>query len=218
MAVRPGPFMAACDIFDIKITGHGTHAAAPHLGRDPIVAAARIVSDLQTIASRTVDPMDSVVVSVTQIHAGDTYNVIPEDVTLSGTVRAFRPETQDHAEARLRTIVASAAMAMEVTAEVDYDRRYPPTINNAEEAAFTAEVMKNLVGDPNVFLDKPPKMASEDFAFMLNERPGAYVWIGNGPGEGGCLLHNPHYDFNDDVLPLGASYWAQLVETRLAPK
>ena len=218
MAVRPGPFMAACDLIEIRVTGHGTHAAAPHLGTDAIVAAARIVTDLQTIASRTVDPFDSIVVSVTQIHGGDTWNVIPEDVVLRGTVRAFKPETQAMAERRIKEIAASAAQAMEVKTEVDYERRYPPTVNDAKEAAFTVDVMKDLVGDNNVSTDKNPKMASEDFAFMLNEKPGSYVWIGNGPGEGGCLLHNPHYDFNDDVLPLGASYWARLVETRLAPK
>jgi amidohydrolase len=216
MAVRAGPFMAAFDIFEVNITGRGTHAAAPHLGVDPIVAAAQMVTAFQTIASREVDPQDSVVVSVTQLHGGDTWNVIPEDVVVRGTVRAFRGETQDHAEASIRRIVEGICQAAGVTAEIDYQRRYPPTINTPEEADFTASVMADVVGAENVFRDKPPKMASEDFAFMLNEKPGAYVWLGNGPGEGGCLLHNPSYDFNDDALPLGASYWARLVETRLA--
>ncbi len=216
MAVRAGPFMAAFDIFEISVTGRGTHAAAPHLGIDAVTAAAQIVTQLQTIASREIDPQDSVVVSVTQIHGGDTWNVIPEDVVLRGTVRAFRPEIQDHAEASIRRIVAGVSAAAQVTAEIDYQRRYPPTINTASEADFTASVMADVVGEANVFRDKPPKMASEDFAFMLNEKPGAYVWLGNGPGEGGCLLHNPSYDFNDTALPIGASYWARLVETRLA--
>ncbi len=216
MAVRAGPFMAAFDIFEINLTGRGTHAAAPHLGIDPVVAAAQIVTALQTIASREVDPQDSVVVSVTQIHGGDTWNVIPEDVVIRGTVRAFRSETQDHAEASIRRIVGGVCQAAGVTADIDYQRRYPPTINTPEEADFTARVMEDVVGAENVYRDKPPKMASEDFAFMLNEKPGAYVWLGNGPGEGGCLLHNPSYDFNDDALPVGASYWARLVETRLA--
>jgi len=216
MAVRAGPFMAAFDIFEINLTGHGTHAAAPHLGVDPLVAAAQIVTALQTIASREVDPQDSVVVSVTQIHGGDAWNVIPEDVLIRGTVRAFRAETQDHAEASIRRIVDGICRATGATAEIDYQRRYPPTINTPEEADFTAAVMADVVGAENVYRDKPPKMASEDFAFMLNEKPGAYVWLGNGPGEGGCMLHNPSYDFNDDALPLGASYWARLVETRLA--
>ena len=218
MAVRPGPIMAAFDIFEVTVTGHGTHAAAPHLGTDAIVAAAEIVTGLQTIASRTVDPQDSVVVTVTQIHGGDTWNVIPEDVVLRGTVRAFRPEVQDLAEAAIKRIADGICAAAGVAAKVDYQRRYPPTVNTEAEAAFTARVMGEVVGEGNVFLNKNPKMASEDFAFMLNEKPGSYVWIGNGPGTGGCLLHNPNYDFNDEILPLGASYWARLAETRLAPE
>jgi hippurate hydrolase len=215
MAVRAGPIMAAFDIFEITVTGHGTHAAAPHLGKDAIVAAAEIVSALQTIASRSVDPQDSVVVSVTQIHGGDTWNVIPEDVVLRGTARAFQPEIQDLAEASIRRIAEGVARVHDITVAIDYQRRYPPTINDAAEAEFTAAVMADVVGGDSVFLDKSPKMASEDFAYMLNEKPGAYVWLGNGPGEGGCLLHNPSYDFNDEALTIGASYWSRLVETRL---
>ena len=218
MAVRPGPIMAAFDVFEVTVTGRGSHAAAPHQGTDAIVAAAQIVAGLQTVASRVVDPQDSVVVTVTQIHGGDTWNVIPEDVTLRGTVRAFRPEVQDLAEAAIGRIARGVADAAGVAATVDYRRRYPPTINSEAEAALTARVMGEIVGQDNVFLDKNPKMASEDFAFMLNEKPGAYVWIGNGPADGNRLLHNPNYDFNDDVLPLGASYWARLAETRLAPE
>ncbi|MGE0748705.1 MAG: M20 aminoacylase family protein, partial [Rhodospirillales bacterium] len=216
-AVRPGPFMAAFDIFEIKVLGSGTHAASPHLGTDAIVAGAQIVTALQTIASRVVDPMDTVVVSVTQIHAGDTWNVIPEDVVIRGTARAFKPEVQAQVEANIRRIVAGTAAALNVAADVHYERRYPPTINNAEAAAFTVEVARDVFGEANLELDRDPKMAAEDFSFMLNVKPGAYVWVGNGPGEGGCLLHNPRYDFNDDALPLGASYWARLVETKLSP-
>ena len=215
MAVRGGPIMAAFDIFEITVTGHGTHAAAPHLGKDAVLAAAEIVTALQTIASRTVDPQASVVVSVTQIHGGDTWNVIPEDVVLRGTVRAFQPEIQDLAEASIRRIAEGVAAAHDMTVAIDYQRRYPPTINDATEAEFAAQVMAGVVGGDNVFRNKNPKMASEDFAYMLNEKPGAYVWLGNGPGEGGCLLHNPSYDFNDDALTSGASYWSRLVETRL---
>ena len=215
MAVRGGPIMAAFDIFEITVTGHGTHAAAPHLGKDAILASAEIVTALQSIASRSVDPQDSVVVSVTQIHGGDTWNVIPEDVVLRGTVRAFRPEIQDLAEASIRRIAEGVAAAHDMTVAIDHQRRYPPTINDAAEADFAASVMAGVVGEGNVFRDKNPKMASEDFAYMLNEKPGAYVWLGNGPGEGGCLLHNPSYDFNDDALTIGASYWSRLVETRL---
>jgi amidohydrolase len=215
MAVRGGPIMAAFDIFEIVVTGHGTHAAAPHLGKDAILASAEIVSALQSIASRSVDPQDSVVVSVTQIHGGDTWNVIPEDVVLRGTVRAFQPEIQDLAEASIRRIATGVAAAHDMTVAIDYQRRYPPTINDAAEADFAASVMAGVVGADKVFRNKNPKMASEDFAYMLNEKPGAYVWLGNGPGEGGCLLHNPSYDFNDDALTIGASYWSRLVETRL---
>ncbi len=215
MAVRGGPIMAAFDIFEITVTGHGTHAAAPHLGKDAVLAAAEIVTALQTIASRTVDAQASVVVSVTQIHGGDTWNVIPEDVVLRGTVRAFQPEIQDLAEASIRRIAEGVAAAHDMTVAIDYQRRYPPTINDATEAEFAATVMAGVVGGDNVFRNKNPKMASEDFAYMLNEKPGAYVWLGNGPGEGGCLLHNPSYDFNDDALTIGASYWSRLVETRL---
>ena len=215
MAVRGGPIMAAFDIFEIVVTGHGTHAAAPHLGKDAILASAEIVTALQSIASRSVDPQDSVVVSVTQIHGGDTWNVIPEDVVLRGTVRAFQPEIQDLAEASIRRIATGVAAAHDMTVAIDYQRRYPPTINDAAEADFAASVMAGVVGADKVFRNKNPKMASEDFAYMLNEKPGAYVWLGNGPGEGGCLLHNPSYDFNDDALTIGASYWSRLVETRL---
>jgi hippurate hydrolase len=216
MAVRPGPFMAAFDIFEIKLTGHGTHAAAPHLGKDAIVAGATLVTALQTIASRTVDPQDSVVVSITQFHSGDTWNIIPEDVVIRGTLRSFRPEVQADAEAALRRIVDGTAATYGITSSVRYEKRYPPTINDAAATELAARVMAQVVGENRVDLDKRPMMASEDFAFMLQKKPGAYVWIGNGPGEGGCLLHNPHYDFNDRSLPIGASYWAKLVETRLA--
>ncbi|MDE0335824.1 MAG: M20 family metallopeptidase [Defluviicoccus sp.] len=218
MAVRAGPMMAAFDIFEIRVTGHGTHAAAPHLGSDAIVAAAEMVTALQTIPSRVVDPQESVVVTVTQIHGGDTWNVIPEDVTLRGTVRAFLPEIQELAETTLRRIVAGIAASHGLEAAVDYERRYPPTINHDAESELAARVAAEVVGGENVHRGLHPKMAAEDFSFMLNERPGCYVWLGNGPGDGGCLLHNPHYDFSDEALPIGASYWARLVETRLAPR
>jgi amidohydrolase len=215
MAVRPGPFMAAYDIFEARLTGQGMHAAMPHLGKDALVAGAALVSALQIIVSRTVDPQDSLVVSVTQFHAGDTWNVIPEDVVIRGTLRSFRPEVQKAAEATLRRVVAGVAATHGISAEVRYEQRYPPTINDAKAAEFTARVMADVVGEAQVRLNERPLMASEDFACMLEVKPGAYVWLGNGPGEGGCLLHNPHYDFNDAVLPLGASYWARLVEMRL---
>ena len=214
-AVRPGPIMASFDIFEITLTGTGTHAAMPHLGRDAMVAAAQLVTALQTIRSRTVSPFDSAVVSVTQMHAGDTWNVIPEEVVVRGTTRAFKEHVQEHMESEIRRISAGVAAGFAVAAETRYERRYPPTVNDPREAELTARVAGDVAGASNVSLDKDPMMGAEDFAFMLNEKPGAYVWIGNGPRDGGCMLHNPNYDFNDDILPLGASYWARLVETRL---
>ena len=215
-AIRPGPIMASSDVFEIELKGVGTHAALPDLGRDPIIAASQLAVSLQTIISRTVSPFDAAVVTVTQIHAGDTWNVLPEEAVLRGTTRAFKEELQDHMEAEIRRIAEHTAKAFGMTAQLHYERRYPPTVNDASETDVTAAVARKIAGDERVFLDKEPMMGAEDFAFMLNERPGAYMWIGNGPREGGCMLHNPNYDFNDEVLPIGASYWAELVETRLA--
>ena len=217
MAVRPGPMMAAFDIFEIAVAGHGTHAAAPHQGSDAIVAAAEMVTALQTVVSRNIDAQEAVILTITQIHGGDTWNVIPEDVTLRGTIRSFRPEVQDRAEAALGRIVAGVAAAHGLDAAVRYEKRYPPTINAAAESEIAAAAAAEIVGADNVHADLNPKLASEDFAFMLEEKPGSYVWLGNGPGDGGCLLHNPNYDFNDEILPIGASYWVRLVETCLAP-
>ncbi|HEY5607521.1 MAG TPA: M20 aminoacylase family protein [Alphaproteobacteria bacterium] len=217
-AVRPGPMMAAFDIFEIKVLGNGSHAASPHIGADAIVAASSMVTALQTIVSRETNPMESAVVTVTQIHGGDTWNVIPEDVVIRGTARALAPAVHDAIEPAIRRIVAGVAAAHRVTAETRYERRYPITINTEAEAVFTAKVAGDIFGPDKVATDKAPMMAAEDFAFMLNEKPGAYVWIGNGPGTGGCVLHNPRYDFNDDIIPMGASYWARLVETKLAAK
>ena len=215
-AIRPGPIMASFDIFEITLNGTGTHAALPQLGRDSIVAGAQLVTTLQTITSRTVSPFDTAVVSVTQMHSGDTWNVIPEEVVIRGTTRAFKEAMQTHMETEIRRITDGIAAAFGISAEVRYERRYPPTINHPEETDITVQVASDLVGSDMVSLDKDPMMGAEDFAFMLNEKPGAYIWIGNGPQAGGCMLHNPNYDFNDDILPLGASYWAKLVETRLA--
>ncbi len=216
-AVMPGPMMASFDIFEIVVTGRGAHAAMPHMGIDPIVAASALVQALQTIPSRTVSPVDAAVVSVTQFHAGDTWNVIPGEVTLRGTTRAFRPDVQDAIEAGIRRVTAGIDAAHGTTSTVRYERRYPPTVNTPAEAERAAQAMRSLVGAANVHTALPPTMGAEDFAFMLQARPGAYAWIGNGPGEGGCVLHNPRYDFNDAILPLGAAYWVTLVEQELAP-
>ncbi len=215
-AVRPGPMMAAFDVFEMTVRGQGTHAAMPHLGVDPVVAASEIVGALQTIASRATDPLEAVVVSVTQLHAGDTWNVIPEEVSIRGTARAFRDEVQDAIEPAIRRIGEGICAAHGAELEMRYERRYPATVNCEAEAEIAARAAAEVAGPAKVDRDPTPCMGAEDFAFMLGERPGAYMWIGNGPGEGGCILHNPNYDFNDEILPLGASYWARLVETTLA--
>ena len=214
-AIRPGPIMASADIFEINLSGNGTHAATPHLGRDAVVAAAQLITALQSISSRTVSPFEACVVTVTQMHAGDTWNVIPEDVVIRGTARAFTPEMQDHIETEIARLTEGICAAYAITPDVRYERRYPPTINDAAETELTANIAREIAGADRVSLNEDPMMGAEDFAFMLNEKPGAYMWIGNGPREGGCMLHNPHYDFNDEILPVGASYWAKLVETRL---
>lgn len=213
--VCPGPAMAAADTFDIRLKGLGTHAAFPHMGTDVMVAAGQLITALQTVASRAMDPMEQVVLSVTQMHAGDTYNIIPEEITLKGTVRSFKQEVQDVAEASMRKIADGIGAAFGIEVEITYRRGYPATINDVAESDYAATIAADVVGAENVMTGLPPKMGAEDFSFMLNERPGCYIWIGNGPGEGGCYLHNPGYDFNDAALPIGASYWARLVETRL---
>ena len=214
-AVRPGPMMASFDVFEIVVTGRGVHAAMPHRGADPVVAGAAIIGALQTISSRETDPLEPVVLSVTQFHAGDTWNVIPEQAVLRGTTRAFRPEIQDATEAAIRRIVAGVSIGFGVTASVRYERRYPPTINSPAETETAARAAAAVTGAQEVARDLAPGMGAEDFAFMLLARPGSYVWLGNGGGEGGCFLHNPRYDFNDAILTVGASYWARLVEMEL---
>ena len=217
-AVRPGPMMAAFDIFEIIITGKGAHAAMPHLGIDPLTAAAQVVTALQTIASRNTDPLDSSVVSVTQIHGGDTWNVIPETAVLRGTCRSFRKKTQDMIEEAMRRIVAGVCSALGTTATVRYERRYPVTANTSTETEWCAAAAAAIVGKENVLQDLNPCMGGEDFSFMLEKRPGCYIWVGNGPTDGNRTLHNPHYDFNDAVIPIGAGYWSQLVENLLPAK
>jgi hippurate hydrolase len=217
MSFRSGPVMAAFDIFEIVVKGRGAHAATPHLGADPVVAAAALVMQLQTIASRAIDPMQSCVVTVTQIHGGSTWNVIPEEVVVRGTARWFRDHVGDAIEAAIKRIADAVAAAGNCTATTRYERRYPPTVNEDTETGVCAAVGRDLVGADKVN-ERAPMMGAEDFAFMLQKKPGCYAWLGNGPSDNGRLLHNPRYDFNDDILPVGASYWARLAETRLAPK
>ncbi|MCP1335096.1 M20 aminoacylase family protein [Futiania mangrovi] len=219
IAVMPGPMMASFDIFEITVQGKGAHGAMPHLGVDSVVVAAQIVTALQTIASRNTHPLDAVVVSVTQIHGGDAYNVLPDEVVLRGTTRSFKPEVQDTIEPAMRRIIDGVCASMGAQATMRYERRYPPTINTEAETELAARAAAAVVGEEHVHRDQQPSMGSEDFAFMLQQRPGSYIWLGNSSpsGEvGGCMLHNPHYDFNDQALPVGASYWATLVEQVLA--
>jgi len=215
-AIRPGPMMAAFDIFEIAISGRGGHAALPHLAVDPIVAAAQVVNGLQTIASRNVHPLESAVVGVTQIHGGDTWNVIPETVVLRGTTRSFSPSVQDQLEPAIRRIAEGICRACGAQMALRYERRYPPTLNAPAETEIAAQAAGSIVGESNVKRDFLPSMGAEDFAFFLEKKPGAYIWVGNGTAETGGMLHNPNYDFNDAVLPLGASYWVRLAESVLA--
>lgn len=213
--VCSGPIMAAFDVFEITVKGQGTHAAMPHLGVDPIVAAAQIVTALQTIASRNVNPLDQVVLSITQFHGGDTWNVIPTEVKLRGTVRTFRQPVQDMVEANMRRIITGVAASFGGSADLHYDRRYPATINTAQETEWASATAVEIAGEDRVDTNVAPCMGSEDFAFLLQQRPGCYLWAGNGPADNGRVLHNPKYDFNDDLLPIGATYWARLAERLL---
>ncbi|AKJ67073.1 amidohydrolase [Pandoraea thiooxydans] len=214
IGINPGPMMSACDRVEIRIEGRGGHGAHPYMAVDPIVAAGHIIAASQTIVARNVNPFDSAVVSLCAVEAGNAkaFNVIPHTATLIGTVRTFNPLTQDMVEARLRTLCTQVAMAFGATATVEYVRMNPATINTPHLAQFVADVAQTLVGADNVIRDLPPSMGSEDFAFMLQRKPGAYVRIGQGGLEGGCVLHNTRYDFNDDILPLGSALFAALAE------
>jgi hippurate hydrolase len=219
-AVRPGALMASTSLFKIKLRGAGCHAAMPHLGRDPVLAAAHLLTALQGIVTRNRNPVEGAVLSVTQIHAGEALNVVPTDAWLGGTVRTFSEDMLDLIERRMRTIAASVSSAFDCECEVDFERQYPATINDPAQTALAVEVMRELVGEGHVNASVDPTMAAEDFSFMLNERPGCYAFLGNGSGDhrvpghgaGPCLLHNASYDFNDALLPVGASYFVKLVE------
>jgi hippurate hydrolase len=220
IAVRAGPMMAATDEIQITVRGKGGHAAVPQLTVDPVVAAAHIITALQTIASRNADPLDAIVVSVCSMATSQVgaFNVIPDSVHLIGTVRSFKPETREMAEKRVKEICIKTAEALGASAEVQYERGYPATVNSKRESEFAARVGERVFGAGNVMTDVDPTMGGEDFSFMLQARPGAYVWLGQGGGPGGCFLHNPNFDFNDEVIPLGAGYLAALVEEALPAK
>ena len=222
-AVSPGPVMASSNEFKITIRGKGGHAAMPHLGLDPVPVACQMVQAFQTIISRNKKPIDAGVVSVTMIHAGEATNVIPDSCELQGTVRTFTLEVLDLIELRMKEIAEHICTAFGMACEFSFDRNYPPTINSAAEADFARRVLNDIVGADNVLVQEPT-MGAEDFAYMLLAKPGAYCFIANGDGShremghgaGPCMLHNPSYDFNDDLIPLGATYWVRLAEQWLA--
>ena len=224
LAVSPGPVMASSNEFKITIRGKGCHAALPHNGIDPVPIACEMVQAFQTIVSRNLKPIDAGVISVTMIHAGDATNVVANSCELQGTVRTFTVEMLDLIERRMQTIAEHVSAAHEASCEFAFVRNYPPTINHVNEAAFTREVLSGIVGADNV-LAQEPTMGAEDFSYMLLEKPGAYFFIANGEGQhremghggGPCTLHNPSYDFNDDLIPLGGTVWVRMVEQFLAP-
>ena len=218
MSVVKGPTMAASDRFSIKVAGKGGHAARPHHTVDPLVAGAQVALSLQTILSRRIDPLESGVISVTQFHAGTTGNVIPEVAELQGTARSLKPEVQDEFERLIAEVAQNAAATMGAEVAVDYRRGYPPVINANAPTDFGMCAAKAVVGSDKVMTKRPPAMGGEDFAFLAQARPGCFARIGTTkPGETAVPLHNPRYDFNDDVLPVGAAWFAEVVERVLAP-
>jgi amidohydrolase len=230
-AVSPGPVMASSNEFHITIRGKGSHAALPHLGLDPVPVACQMVQAFQTVITRNKKPVDAGVISVTMIHTGEATNVVPDSCVIQGTVRTFSIGVLDMIEQRMRDIATHTCAAFGATCEFAFKRNYPPTINHPAEAALARRVMETLVGAPQVLVQEPT-MGAEDFSFMLQAKPGAYVFIANGDGAhrggyesgghglshdvGPCTLHNPHYDFNDALIPLGASFWVKLVQAQLA--
>ncbi len=213
-AVHDTAVMAAFDVFTLTLKGSGCHAAMPHLGSDVILAASQLVTQLQGLISRETPAHQTAVLSVTQIHAGDAFNVIPETLELRGTLRCFDEPLREYLAQRFEQAIDALAQFHGLQADLDYQPRYPATFNTPEHAQRCAEVLEGMPQIARVHRDLPPSMASEDFAFMLRERPGAYIWLGN--GEDSAALHNPHYDFNDALSPIGVSYWTRLVQTLLA--
>ncbi|MDI3471501.1 MAG: Amidohydrolase family protein [Pseudolabrys sp.] len=209
--IRPGPMMASTDTIEIVIEGRGAHAARPHLGIDTVLTGAQIITNLQSIVSRNVDPVKSGVVSICVFRAGNADNVLPQTVTLRGTARSFDPDVRKLIERRLHEVVEGVAKAQGATATLNFERGYPVLNNHDAETGFAASVAREIAGSDKVDDDLPPMMGAEDFSYMLNARPGAFIFIGNGENSAG--LHHPRYNFNDDVIPYGTSYWVKLVET-----
>ncbi|HEY1153865.1 MAG TPA: M20 aminoacylase family protein [Pseudolabrys sp.] len=210
--IRAGAMMAATDAIVIDIEGKGTHAARPHLGVDPVLVGAQIISNLQTIVARNVDPLKSGVVSITMFEAGNAENVIPQTVQLRGTGRTLAPEVRDLLERRVREVVEGTAAAHGAKATLTYQRQYPVLVNHEQQTDFAASIAQQVAGGDRVDTRFPPMMGGEDFSYMLEERPGAFIWVGNGDSAG---LHHPAYNFNDETIPFGTSYWVRLVETAL---
>ncbi len=225
-AIKDGPCFASSNEFKIVIRGKGAHGAMPHLGIDPVPAACQMVQAFQTIITRNKRPIDTGVISVTMIHTGEATNVVPNSCEIQGTVRTFTTEVLDLIERRMQTVAEATCAAFEATCEFSFKRNYPPTINHTAETAFARGVMQQMVGAQNVF-EFEPTMGAEDFSYFLQHKPGAYFVIGNGDGShragghglGPCMLHNPSYDFNDELIPLGGTFWVQLAEQWLtAPR
>jgi hippurate hydrolase len=222
-AIKHGPCFASSNEFKITISGKGCHAAMPHLGIDPVPIACQLVQAFQTILTRNVRPIETGVISVTMIEAGSATNVVPDDVTIQGTVRTFTTETLDLIEQRMAEMTQQLCAAFGATSQFSFHRNYPPTVNHPRETTFVREVMAEVVGEDNV-LEFEATMGAEDFSYMLQGKPGAYFLIGNGDGAhrhgghglGPCMLHNPSYDFNDHLIPLGATLWVTLVRRWLA--
>jgi len=210
--------MASFDCFEITLNGQATHAAMPHLGQDVLVAAAHLVTQLQTIVSRKINPGDSAVISVTQIHGGNTWNALPDSAVLRGTYRSFNDSVRTQLEQSIQHLAKTVADSFNMTAKIRFNPDnpgYPVTVNTPDETASAIRAASAVAGDDFVNTNPTPSMGAEDFAFMLQQKPGCYLWIGNGSSDGDCLLHNPNYDFNDEILPLGAAYWVKLVENEL---
>ncbi|MEX3927938.1 M20 aminoacylase family protein [Paraburkholderia sp. BR10936] len=212
LGFRAGPFMASSDTVIIDIDGRGGHGAVPHKAIDPVVVCANVVLALQTIVSRNVPPLDMAIVTVGAIHSGDAPNVIPQTAQMRLSVRALRPEVRDLLQERVTSLVHAQASAYGATARIDYQRRYPVLVNDAAMTAFAQDVARGWLGEDGLIHDMAPLTGSEDFSFLLERCAGSYLIIGNGDGEGGCMVHNPGYDFNDDCLATGAAYWVQLAE------
>lgn len=215
IAMRSGPIMAAMDVFEIKIIGKGGHAALPHLVIDPIPVGAQVILALQNIVSRNLSPTDTAVVSVTQLHAGDAWAVVPKEIVLKGTVRSFTPRVQKLIEQRMKEITSGICTANNCDFNWWYEKRFPPTVNSSAETELAAKAARSVCGNESVNANVEMVTGSEDFGYMLQEKPGCYAFLGNGPGEGGCMLHSAHYDFNDEIIPVGASYFVQLVAEEL---